>query len=91
MIQTFKQWDAAKRKDIAARYDVTLAELSRLYKPNHYYNEWWEETLKAYEAGHSFTTAQWNKLTEQQQYNVLRSRRALRMDSSEHYPWKVAA
>ena len=91
VIQTFKQYDNAKRRALAGKYNVTLAELRRLYPPAYFQSDWWTETLKAYDEGAAFTTVQWNKLTDQQQWNVLRRPRALRMPSSEHFPWRVAA
>ena len=90
-IPTFKQYDAQRRRALASKYNIPLAEVRRLYGPEHFASDWADSTVKSYEAGSSFTTAQWNKLPAYLQIRVLRSSRALKMPGNVPEPWRLAA
>ena len=90
-ILTFKQFDSAARRRVAEKYDVTLAEIGRLYAPSHFATDWSEYAVKAYDSGAAFTACQWKKLPPFLQRRVLRTPRALRMPGNQTDPWKKEA
>jgi len=89
-IQTFRQYDNQTRRKVAAKYGISLAELSRLHGPNFYRNDWEDRVVELFEAGASFPARQWDSLPPYLQRRILRTPRALRMPGNVE-PWRIAA
>lgn len=80
-MQTEKQHRTARINYVMTHYNVSRAEAVEATPASWTSADWWKDCVKAYEAGETFTTAQWRKLTDWQRTQILRTHRALSSDT----------
>lgn len=79
-VLTFRQYVEAARRALAAKYDLSMAEVARESPDSRYTQEWRDHVVQTFNEGATIPTRLWRALDEGLRYRVLRSPRALRDD-----------
>lgn len=80
-IKTFNQYVDEKHREIAQKYNISLAEAGREMPRTIYQAQWRDYVVASFLAGLDIPTYLWRSMDKALQDRILRSSRALRSDS----------